>query len=190
MTLNTSRRPHQLEKGDHFISSDRACLYDRMARNLHHPSQRFDFTKHYDELFRLNIKHYDLNYPAPPPEIRNETLRRKKKEEELMGGARSAAFMSSRRMSSSTKKKSKYMSELRNAPTKKVQRGSKDQLIERLKLDEGAPFVDKEKLIADIVKCLIKADIDIETIRDAFEDVEIEFVVNESTSELEICLHF
>ena len=88
------RKPHCLEKGDHMITTERVATYDAMSRNMHHPSYRNDFTKHYDDLFRLNLSVHDLNYPAPPPEIRT----RKIKKLDPLTGTMSTTMMSSKYM--------------------------------------------------------------------------------------------
>ena len=181
----TTRRPHCLEKGDHMITTERVATYDRMARNLHHPSYRHDFTTHYDDLFRANLKFYDLNYPAPPPEIRT----RKLKQLDPLTGTMSTTMYSSRLASTDTKRKSKYMS-TRTYQRRKSHKSFKDEFVERLKQNEGAPFADQEKIVADIVKALLKGDVDMDTIQAAFENVNIEFIVHQDTAELEIDVHF
>ena len=181
----TTRRPHCLEKGDHMITTERVATYDRMARNLHHPHYRNDFSKHYDDLFRANLKFYDLNYPAPPPEIRT----RKHKQLDPLTGTMSTTMYSTRYASTDTRRKSKYMS-TRTLSQRKTHKSFADEFVERLKQNEGAPFADQEKIVADIVKALLKGDVDMDTIQAAFENVHVEFIVHQDTSELEIDVHF
>ena len=181
----TTRRPHCVEKGDHMITTERVATYNRMARNLHHPRYREDFTKHYDDLFRANLKFYDLNYPAPPPEIRT----RKNKQLDPLTGTMSTTMYSTRYASTDTKRKSKYMS-TRTLSQRKSHKSFKDEFVERLKQNEGAPFADQERIVADIVKALYKGGVDNETIRAAFENATVEFIVHQDTAELEIDVHF
>lgn len=180
------RKPHRLERGDHMITTERVATYDKMARNLHHPSYRNDFTKHYDDLFRLNLKFHDLNYPAPPPEIRT----RKYKTIDPMTGTMSTTLLSSRVTNSETRKKSKYMSTKRLGSPKKQITSFREKFIEDLKRDEGKPFADQERIIAELVRSLLKEGVEMETIQNAFEDVRIDFIVHQDTSELEIVLNF
>lgn len=177
------RKPHCLEKGDHMITTERVATYDAMSRNMHHPSYRSDFTKHYDDLFRLNLSVHDLNYPAPPPEIRT----RKIKQLDPLTGTMSTTMLSSKLTSSDARRKSKYMSTMKSQSHSKAT-SFNDEFLEKLKQNEGMPFADQEKIIADIVRALSKSDVDMETIRLAFEDVHVEFIVNKN--ELEIDVHF
>lgn len=183
----TTRKPGKLERGDFFISTERMETYDKYARNLHHPRYRADFNSHYNDLFRANMKFHDLNYPAPPREtIEKRTM--KFYDGELPDSTTqmtSTNLMSSHMLSSSSLKKSKYMTSRRSS-MRMNQKNIKEQFIEKLKMNEGQPFADQEKIVADIVRALMKGDVDVDTIQSALEDVNIEFNVNEETSELEI----
>lgn len=180
------RRPHCLEKGDHMITTERVATYNKMARNLHHPHYREDFTRHYDDLFRLNLKLHDLNYPAPPPEVRT----RKIKKYDPMTGTMSTTMLSSR-TSNETRKKNKYTSTKRpSSQQKQIITSFREKFIEDLKRDEGKPFADQERIVAELIRGLLKEGVEMEAIQNAFEDVNIEFIVHQDTSELEIVLNF
>jgi hypothetical protein len=180
-----TRKPYCLEKGDHYITTERNATYDKMARNLHHPDYREDFKQHYNELFRINMKLHDLNYPAPPPEIRTGKL----KEVNPLTGTLSTTMVNSKAYMTS-RGKSKYMSTLKSKSAGKVKKNFKDEYIDNLKQNEGAPFADQERIVADIIADLRQSGVDMETITNAFEDLSVDFIVHQDINELEIDLHF
>ena len=163
------------DRYDNLYSTDRAALYDTMARNLHHPEYRKDFVAHYNDLTRINRKMHDLNYPCPRP-------RPKKTKRGVDTTIESKSVL----MSTDTKFKSKYMSSYRLQQAKQPQKTLKTQILEKAAKGQ---FADPEKIVVAIVRSLLHAGCDPEMVEQAMQNVAIRFVVDPETSELEISLH-
>ena len=173
MTSMTSMELSQ-DRYDNLYSTDRAALYDTMARNLHHPEYRQDFVGHYNDLTRLNRKMHDLNYPCPRP--------RPKKMKKIDATAESRSHLTS----TDAKFKSKYMSSYRLQQAKQPQKTLKRQILEKAAKGQ---FADPEKIVVAVVRSLLQAGCDPDMIEQAMQNVAIRFVADPETGELEISLH-
>ena len=161
---------------DPIMSDERARVYDRFARNLHHPKYLHVFTEHYNELARIDRKIHDLNYPCPPPKQNlisnlNGTLQG------------TLSLKDSFYQSSDQRYKSKYCSHLK----KEVKRYTlRDQIIEKFQQE----FDDYEKIEAIIVKSLRRNGISEENINTACQNLIAACDVDKDTSEITITLKF
>ncbi|OHS94292.1 hypothetical protein TRFO_39499 [Tritrichomonas foetus] len=168
---------------DSIDSTERQATYDRMARTLHHPRYRANMINHYDELSRVNRKFHDLNYPIPPPSMRERDIIKDMKastfQQSLLKSSTNKS--SSHLMSTDKKVKSMYMTSSRLMKVK--QKNLKDQIISKAK--EGS-VPETEKIIAVIAKTLIENGIDFETVQLALENVLVKVFVDKKTSEFEI----
>ncbi|OHS93531.1 hypothetical protein TRFO_11740 [Tritrichomonas foetus] len=166
------------DRYDDLNSAKRVELYDKLSRNLHNPKYRHQSRVHYDEFARFNRKFHELNYPCPPPPKHDDTL---------PGTQSLAASSRYKSMSSRSKSKSKYMSsytmqQQQNQPIKTL----KSQILEKA---SSGDFPEVEKIVAAIIRSLIQNGADPDQIQYAFQNIALKFVVNEETSEFEICLH-
>lgn len=164
------------DRYDNLYHTDRAALYDQMARNLHHPRYREGFVSHYNDLARMNRKMHDLNWPCPHP--------KPKKSSKDMMATEVTVDKSLHLNSTDTRFKSKYVSS--RLQQTKPQKTLKGQILE--KASKGS-FADPDKIVVAIVRSLLQAGCDPETVEQAMQNAAIRFVVNKETSELEICVH-
>lgn len=176
----TASAPMDQTRYDNLYNTDRAALYDQMARNLHHPRYREGFVSHYNDLTRLNRKMHDLNWPRPHPKP-------KKSSTDTNMVTESAFDKSSHMNSTETRFRSKYMSSHRMQQTKQPQKTLKDQILEKA---SNGSFADTDKIVLAVMRSLAQAGCDRETIEQAMQNAAIRFVANKETSELEICIHF
>lgn len=162
---------------DNLSSTPRAGLYDTLARDLHYPSYRRDFTVHYNELARSNRKFHDLNYPCPQPSNRgfDETYNDDYKNYHK-------STMSKSRSRSRSRSKSKSMSSYLE---KQEPKSLKNLLIQKIKLG-NAP--DQQKIIDAVYRSLLNKGLDHTVIEDALRNAAVRYVVNEESSKIEICL--
>ena len=162
---------------DPIMSNERARVYDRYARNLHHPKYLHIFTEHYNELARIDRKIHDLNYPCPPPSSTNVVSN-------LNGTLQGTlSLKDSFYQSSDQRYKSKYFSHL-----KKEVKGYtlRDHIIEKFQQE----FDDYEKIEAIIVKSLRKNGVSEENINIACQNLVAACDVNKEASEITITLKF
>lgn len=172
---------------DRIDSGERQATYDKMARTLHHPDYRADMINHYDELARFNRKFHQLNYPCPPPSLRDHDII-----EEMVNAQNGLTSTYSKSKSksiyesghfASSDKKVKSMCLTSSRLQKIKQKNLKDQILQ--KINEGSnPEV--ERIIAIIAKSLIENGIDFQTVQLALEDVHIRFIADTKSSEFEI----
>ncbi|KAH0792438.1 hypothetical protein GPJ56_003615 [Histomonas meleagridis] len=162
-------------KFDSIISTERVTEYDKMARNLNPAPYRNDMIKHYDELARLNRKHHDLNYPLPAnARTYGKTKKRTK-----------PSYLTSRLLNSSDRNtKSPYTSTttVRQPPQVRL----KDHILKKAM---SGSFPEKEKIIALVAKSLASHGMEKESILLALADVQLNPVINQETSEIEIILN-
>ena len=171
---------------DPIESVKRQNTYERMSRTLHHPRYRNDMHNHYDELSRVNRKFHNLNYPLPPPSMRDRNIIEDMTSlQSTRLNASTNTTRSSSHMTSTDKKvMSMYMTSSRLMKVK--QRNLKEQILKKAR--EGS-VPEREKIIAVIARTLIENGIDYETVQLALENVQVKIFVDKKTSEFEIELN-
>ena len=175
------------ERFDNLNSTKRAELYDTLARNMHNPSYRESVRVHLNDFARVNRKFHDLNYPNPQPSNRDQLERvQSPRSSRMMSTSSKLRSTTSSKYKSSTK--SKYMSSyiLQQEQKQKPIKTLKEQILERT---ASGDFPEAEKIIAAIIRSLISNGADRDEIQYAFQNISLQFIVNEETSELEICFH-
>lgn len=184
-SLDSSLRSSKFDRID---SGLRQATYDRMARTLHHPSYKSDMINHYDELARYNRKFHNLNYPCPPPsmkEMENPTdfVPKPTSTSIIASKSRLNGTQSSYLASSSKAMRSIYMSSTRMQNIKTQMSNLKDQLL--IRAQKGS-IPDQDQIYAILIHHLLQNGVDFDTIRLALEDSQIVITADPKTSEFVI----
>lgn len=158
------------------ITSRAVATYDRMARNLHHPSYHEPAEYHYYELHTLNRTLHDLNYPNPNPKPPKQ-----KAASQTMTGT---ITTTTRTGMGDTKARSSLTSSFRSS--KKYETRLSESILSNL---HDQILVPKERVASILRRALKNAGMNEDKIDLVLSDITVDYVILENNSKIQILIN-